>query len=522
MFRLLGCAAAVAGVTLAPATAFGQTVEDLSALSIEDLAQVQVTSVSKRAESLAEAPAAIFVIGNDEILRSGATSLPDVLRLAPNLQAQRIDLRQYAFSARGFNGYETANKMLAVIDGRSIYTTLFSGILWELHNPLIEDIQQVEVVSGPGGTLYGPNAVNGVINVQTKRATDTLGGLARGSVAANERTAALRYGLPIGEAGAIRVYGNYFQRDGLPAGAAGDVNDDFKGYQLGFRSDFGGDDNQFTIQGDVFDTDTKLVKGDGDRGHNILGRWTRAIGATSSLQVQAYYDKYHRQFILVTNALETFDVSTQLNTSIGDHRLVVGGGVRTTKDLFDNDLNPFVLTPESKRLWVVNAFVQDEFAVTSNLDLIAGLKLESSSFSGLEVLPNARLAWNPNASTLLWGAVSRAARTPSRIDRQLNFLPILAKADDFKSERVLAIEAGYRGQPTATTALSVSLFYNRYDRLRTTELAPGGALPIRLANGLEGQTWGIEAWATQQITPVVAGAARCCDARQALPRKKRT
>ena len=499
--RLIKAACLLSTVTGLPLAAKAQTVADLNALSIEELVQVQVTSVSKRPEPLAEAPAAIYVIGTEDILRSSATSLPEALRLAPNLQVQHISARQYAISARGFNGYETANKMLALIDGRSIYTTLFSGILWELHHPVLEDIQQIEVVSGPGGTLYGPNAVNGVISIKSKPATETIGGLARGTVAANERTAVLRYGLPLGSDGAVRFYGNYFAREGQPAGSGGDADDDFKGYQLGFRMDMGGADNRLTLQGDWFDTQTDVVDGDGERGHNILGRWTRALGADTSLQVQAYYDKYRRDFVFVADQLETFDASAQLNTLIGAHHIVVGGGVRTTKDLFDNDLNPFVLTPERKRLWVANAFVQDEFALTSNLDLTAGIKLENSSFSGLELLPNVRLAWRLSDSTLLWGSVSRAVRTPSRIDRQLNFLPILAQADDFQSEQVTAIEAGYRGQPTRRTSLSVSLFYNIYDRLRTTELAPDGGLPIRLANGLKGRTWGVEAWATHQMAP---------------------
>ena len=494
-FALLGAAAAILPV----ANVRAQTVEQLSELSIEELARVQVTSVSKRAEPLAEAPAAVYVITNEDILRSPATSLPEVLRQAPNLQVQRVEARQYAVSARGFNGYETANKMLALIDGRSIYTTLFSGILWELHHPLLEDIQQIEVVSGPGGTLYGPNAVNGVINISTKSARDTLGGFARGTVAANERTAALRYGLPLGDAAGLRVYGTYFDREGLPAGAAGDINDDFSGFQVGFRMDAGGPDSNFTLQGDVFDTRTELVSGDGERGHNLLARWTGRLDADTNVQIQAYYDDYRRRFTFVTDALETFDVSAQLNTGFGAHRVVLGAGARTTKDLFDNDLNPFVLTPESKRLWIVNGFVQDEITLGRGVELTVGVKLENSSFSGLEILPNLRLAWQPNEQTLLWSSVSRAVRTPSRIDRQLNFLPLLAQAVDFRSEEVTAIEAGYRGRPTESTTLSVSLFYNLYDDLRSTEFSPGGALPIRLANGLEGETWGIEAWATQQV-----------------------
>jgi iron complex outermembrane receptor protein len=493
---------ALAGAALAllPSPSYAQSPAELGDLSIEELAQVQVTSVSKRAEPLSGAPAAIYVISNEDLMHAAATSLPEALRLAPNLQAQRIDARQYAISARGFNGYETANKMLALIDGRSIYTPLFSAIYWELHGPILEDVQQIEVVSGPGGTLYGPNAVNGVINISTKDARDTLGGLARATVAANERTAALRYGIPIGDTGAVRVYANYFDRSDQPAGPAGDINDRYRGFQGGFRMDLGSDDSGFTVQGDVFDTNVATGNSDGEKGHNILARWNQRVGEDSRIQLRAHYDQFEREFTLVRDSLETFDVEGQLNSQIGRHDIVVGAGVRTTKDLFDNDLNPFVLDPESQRLWTLNMFAQDRYSLSDELSLTAGVKFERSSFSGWEILPNLRLAWQPSDRTLFWSAVSRAVRTPSRIDRDLVFLPILAQADDFASEKVTAIEAGYRGRPTDTTTLSVSIFYNRYDDLRTVERTPEGGLPIRLANGLGGETWGVEAWATQQLT----------------------
>ena len=494
-------ALALAAPALAEAEkAAPESVEALAQLSIEELAEVEVTSASKRAESLAGAPAALYVITEEEIRRSPAVSLPQLLRQAPNLDVQRVNARQYAISARGFNGYETANKLLARIDGRSIYSTLAAQVFWELHNPLLEDLQQIEVVSGPGGTLYGPNAVNGVINIASKSALDTLGGLARANFAANEQGAGLRFGLPIGDNGAVRVYGNYFNRSGLPAGAAGDADDDFTGVQGGFRMDFDAGANRFTLQGDIFDTDTDLVPRDGEKGKNLLARWRRALGQGSSVQVQGYYDDFRRDYILVQDRLETFDVEAQVNTRIGRHALVAGAGARTTKDLFVNNLNPFRLTPDSARLWMVNGFLQDTFALSERLDLIAGLKLENSSFAGLELLPNVRLAWRPTDTSLFWSSVSRAVRAPTRIDRDLNFLPILATADTFRSEKLWALEAGYRGQPGRNTQLSVNLFLNFYDDLRTTELT-AGALPIRLSNGLRGKSWGIEAWATHQLTP---------------------
>jgi iron complex outermembrane receptor protein len=481
------------------ASADVETVQDLRDLSIEQLAQIQVRSASKQAEPISRAPTSIYVITASDALRSPATSLPELLRQAPNLQVQQLDARQYAVTSRGFNGAESSNKLLVLIDGRSVYTTLHSGVFWELHSPLLEDLEQVEVISGPGGTLYGPNAVNGVVDVTTRDARETLGGLARATIGDREQTLAARFGTKLGESGGLRVYANGFNRDDLPAGPAPDSDDGFSGWQAGFRADWGGERDHFTVQGDVFDTDVDSLPGDGDRGHDLLARWTHHMGDDQSLQVQAYHDDYRRRFILVTDRLETFDVEAQYNASFGAHDIVLGGGVRTTRDDFVNNLNGFHLEPRSRRLWVVNAFGQDRIALSPALDLVAGLKLERSSFSGVEMLPNLRLAWHPNDRTLIWGAASRAVRTPSRIDRQLVFLPLLAQAPDFESEKLIAFEAGYRGQPGRSTTLSVSLFYNLYDDIRTTEFT-GNPLPVRLRNSLEGETYGVEAWLTRQLT----------------------
>jgi iron complex outermembrane receptor protein len=472
---------------------------DLSALSIEELAQISVRSASKREEPLSGAATALYVITNNDIVTSAATSLPEVLRLAPNLQVQQIDASQYAVTARGFNGPETANKLLVLIDGRTIYTPLQSQVFWNLHSPLLEDIGQIEVISGPGGTLYGPNAVNGVVNITSRDAQDTIGTLLRGTVGAYERSAAIRHGLPIGSSGAARVYGNWHDREDLPDGVGFDGNDAFRGWQAGFRADFGSEAEHITVQGDIFDNEAERVEGDGNRGHNLLARWSRTLTPSSSFQVQAYYDDFEREFILVRDSLETFDLEAQFTATSGSHVLVAGGGVRTTRDEFINNLNQFNLDPASRRLWVYNAFVQDRISLSPELALILGAKLERSSFTGFQFLPNVRIAWQPNEQNLVWGAVSRAVRTPSRIDRQLTALPILTPATGFRSEKLIAFEAGYRGQPLSHTSLSVSLFFNRYDDIRTTELSPGGGLPIRFGNSLQGHTYGIEAWSNTQL-----------------------
>ena len=502
--RLAMCACALGLALGAPGRASAAEAitdeQDLANLSIEELANIEVRSASKREEPLSGVPAALYVLTGEEIHESGATSLPEALRLAPNLWVQQLDASQYAISARGFNGLEAGNKVLALIDGRTIYTPLNSSVLWNLHSPMIEDLDQIEVISGPGGTLYGPNAVNGVINITTRDAADTLGTLARGTIGGNERTAAVRQGVSVGSSGAVRVYANWFDREGLPGGIGPDLDDDYRGWQAGFRSDFKTDDDHVTVQGDLFRTNADTREGDGAEGHNLLGRWNHAMDDDTSFQLQTYTDRFKREFTLVEDSVTTFDADGQINLSRGNHQIVAGGGIRTTKDEFINSLNFFNLNPTSKRLWVYNAFAQDRFALSKTLSLTAGVKVERSSFTGWQVLPNARLAWQPNERQLLWAAVSRAVRTPSRIDRNLEGLPLLARSLDFETEKLIAVEAGYRGQPTRQLSLSVNGFVNFYDDIRTTEFTDGG-LPIQLMNGYKGRTYGLEAWGTTQVTP---------------------
>ena len=481
-------------------TASAEAVPNLSQLSIEELAQINVRSASKRDEPLSQAPTALYVITGEDILRSGVTSLPEALRLAPNLEVQQVDARQYAITARGFNSVQTANKLLVLLDGRSIYSTLASSVFWELHNRLVEDIQQIEVISGPGGTLYGANAVNGVVNFITRDANETIGVLARATVGDEERTLGARFGTAIGANGAVRFYGHYYDRENLPPGLGPDVNDRFRGWQAGFRSDFAGSADHFTFQGDIFNSDTGALPDDGDHGRNLLARWTRELSPGSSLRVQAYYDYFKRRVLLVHDSLETFDSDVQYSREAGAHQIVAGVGLRTTRDEFINNLNIFQLDPPSRRLWFFNLFAQDRIALSPDLSLTLGLKAERTTFTGVELLPNVRLAWHPNETNLLWAAVSRAIRTPSRIDRQLVALPLLAEANDFVSEKLIAFEAGYRGQPTSWTTLSVSAFFNLYDDIRTTEFT-GNPLPIQLRNGLHGHTYGLEAWGSGQVAP---------------------
>ena len=499
---MIGAWALAWAITTPAKATQGTTAQDLANLSIEQLAQIPVRSASKTEEPLSSAPAALYVITGDDILSSGLDSLPEVLRLAPNLQVQQIDATNYAISARGFNGIESSNKLLVLIDGRSVYAPLASSVYWNLHWPMLEDIQQVEVISGPGGTLYGPNAVNGVINVTSRDARDTIGTTVRGTAGALERTAAVQEGFALGGAGAIRIYADWHDNDGLPAGPGVDSYDDYRGWQGGFRSDFGDDDDHVTLQGDIFHNDADTFAGDGAHGQNLLARWSRTLDPNTSFQVQSYYDYFKRKFTLAEESVATLDSTAQVNLTRGAHAIVAGIGVRTTKDRFINNLNAFQLNPPTRRLWTYNLFAQDRFSLTPTLDLIAGTKLERSSFTGWAFLPNLRLAWQPNDRTLWWAAVSRAVRTPSRIDRELeadiNGAPFLTQSPDFQSEDLIAVEAGYRGQPSSNTTFSINGFLNFYNDLRTTEFVNGA---FQLLNNREGRTYGVEAWGTAQLTP---------------------
>lgn len=476
-----------------------QNAQDLSQLSIEELAQLSVRSASKTNEPLSAAPAALYVITSDDIQRSNATTLPEALRLAPNLQVEQLNASQYSITARGFNGFDASNKLLVLIDGRSIYSTLHSGVFWDLQAPLIEDIDQVEVISGPGGTLYGPNAVNGVININSRDARDTIGLLARGTAGDAERTAAARYGVSLGELGAVRVYGNYYDREGFGPGPSLDPDDGIRGWQAGFRADLNAGAGQVTLQGDLFDNDTFFAPGEGSTGKNLLARWTTPVSRRATFEIQGYYDVFRRRSQRSEDFLETFDGQAQLNLDAGIHQIVAGFGARTTRDRYTNHASVLRLTPRSQQLWLVNGFAQDRIAIDDQVALTAGLKLEQSSYSGLQLLPNLRASWQPNASHLLWAAVSRAVRTPSRVDREVTGGGIAAPSPEFRSEKLVALETGYRGQAGRSTSFSLNLFFNIYDDLRTMAYANGKSLPYRPANDMAGHSYGAEAWANRQI-----------------------
>lgn len=488
---------AAAQVAQPPAQATAS--DGLEALSLEQLGDVQVTSVSRSAQSVGEAPAAIFVITADDIERAGNRSIPAALRQAPNLQVARLDSANYAISARGFNHSSgTANKLLVMVDGRIVYTPLYSGVFWDEQNAIMEDIDRIEVVSGPGGVLWGSNAVNGVINIVSRDAHETQGLLVTGGASEATRALGARYGGRFGDNGAFRVYGLGLLR-------SADEPTEWRNYQLGFRSDWGGASDVFTVQGDLYRGDQDQLVGQIQdteiSGGNILGRWTRRFSSGAELSLQAYADRTERSVSSgITAEVDAAAIDAQYQFSLGDrHNFVLGAGARSTEDTFTPGPGTVFLAPASRRLDTLSAYVQDTFALTSDVDLIAGVKLEENDYTGLEYMPSVRVAWRPDASSLVWGAISQAVRTPSRFDSDLINSGVLNGGPDFVSEEVLAYELGYRAQVNERLWFSVSTYYNVYDDLRTLEATSMVVFPLEIRNGMSGETHGVEAWGSYSV-----------------------
>ncbi|MDZ4690282.1 TonB-dependent receptor plug domain-containing protein [Terricaulis sp.] len=507
--RLLTEVCLAAGLALMPASAFAEesvltapgrsSDSELEDLSLEQLGDVQVTSVSGSAQSVGEAPAAIFVITADDIERAGNRSIPAALRQAPNLQVARLDSANYAITARGFNHSSgTANKLLVMVDGRIVYTPLYSGVFWDEQNAIMEDLDRIEVVSGPGGVLWGSNAVNGVINIVSREAHETQGLLVSGGASETSRALGARYGGRFGDNGAYRVYGLGLRR-------SVDEPTEWRNYQLGFRSDWGGARDAFTLQGDLYHGDQDQLVGalrnTEISGGNILGRWTRRFSSGAELSVQAYADRSERRVSSGISAeVDAAAVDTQYQFSLGErHNLIIGAGARTTEDAFTPGPGTVFLNPAARRLDTLSAYIQDTVAITDDVDLIAGVKLEENDYTGLEYMPSLRLAWRPDAGSLVWAAVSRAVRTPSRFDTELQNTGVLNGGPTFGSEDLLAYELGYRAQANERLWFSLSTYFNVYDDLRTLEATSLGVFPLEVRNGMSGETYGVEAWGSYAI-----------------------
>ena len=472
---------------------------DPNKLSLEQLGDTEITSVAKRPEPLSKAPAAVYVITAEDIRRSGTASLPEVLRLAPNLEVVKMNGYAYTITARGFNSPESANKILVLIDGRSVYSPLASTVFWENIDVPLGDIARIEVVSGPGGTLYGANAVNGVINIITKNAADTQGGLAdaRVAVTSGAYRTMLRYGITPWDGGAVRLYGQASRNGGAQPETAADLtNTGWARYQGGFRFDqiLGAD--TFNLEGDLYDNhnpEQNLEKG---QGSDLNAHWTHAFDSGSSIVTQATFDQSVRAIPGQREQLASYDLQAQHNTSLGwDDSFSWGGEYRQFKESYYTGTLAFGFTNPTSTISIGSIFGQDEIPLLPDLKLTVGVKLEDNSYSGLDAMPNVRLAWETSDSGLIWAAVSQAERTPSKIDRELQAPGILLPAPNFESEKLTAYEAGYRGELLPRLEFSTSLFYNVYGDLRSDQGTPVTIFPITLVNGMKADTYGAEIWA---------------------------
>ncbi|MDB6168345.1 MAG: TonB-dependent receptor, plug [Verrucomicrobia bacterium] len=487
----------------------------LKKLSVEELMDIEVTSVSRHPEKLLEAASAVQVVSGDDIRRFGALTLPEALRLADNLDVAQKNSHDWGISARGFNT-ELANKLLVLMDGRTVYTPLFSGVVWDVQDYLLADIDRIEVISGPGATLWGANAVNGVINITSKSAKETQGLYLEGGAGSEiPGFAGMRYGGALSSRAYFRIYGKFFEQDKAVLASGADATDAWRHAQGGFRFDAKANDrDSFTVQGDLYHgRDHMLTGGEDDvSGGNLLGRWIRATAEGEEMSLQVYYDRTHvaqpvPAFVIngtvfaragnFSDDLDTLDVDFQRQLSLGArHRIVWGAGYRRTHDHVGN-APALAFFPATLDQNLFSAFLQDEIVFSEKSSVTLGSKVEHNDYTGLEVEPSARFQWNFSPSQALWSAVSRAVRTPSRVDRDLSqpappSLVILRGSQDFSSETVVAYELGYRAQLDPRSAVSVSAFYNEYDDIRSTSITTATILPFYFANNLAGETHGFE------------------------------
>jgi iron complex outermembrane receptor protein len=503
------CVALCSKSAAAQVAAAAASPQSLKTLSIEELMNLEVTSVSRRPEKISKTASAIQVITSEDIRRSGATTLPEVLRLASNLHVAQVDASQWAISARGFNN-TLANKMLVLIDGRSVYTALHAGVFWDIQDTLLEDIERIEIISGSGATMWGGNAVNGIISITTKRAQDTHGLLIETGGGSQPRSFLnLRYGGKFSSNAHYRVYGKVFGRDRTLFANGRDADNQWDMGQGGFRLDWQKSrGNNFTVQGDFYNGQLNgLNNQDTDlKGGNVLARWSRAFSDRSDLSLQLYYDRTHRsiQRSLAEDAT-TYDVDFQHRFPLGERNdLVWGLGYRQVhEDIRNTNLLAFLPPQITRRRY--SAFVQDDIAlIKDRLGLTLGTKVEHNDYTGLELQPSVRMTFQIDRRQMAWGAISRALRTPSRIDIEL-FIPaqppfLLAGGPNFKSERSLGYELGYRTHLHERVSLSASTFYNDYTNLRSIErLNPLRPFPMVIGNGLKGTSYGLELTADYNV-----------------------
>ncbi len=499
----------------------------LKGLSLEQLGEIEVTTATKQPVPVNKTPAAIYVITQEDIRRSGATSLPEALRLAPGVDVARIDSVKWSIGIRGF-GSRLSRAVLVIIDGRTVYSPLFHGVYWEVQHTMMEDIERIEVIRGPGGTIWGANAVDGVINIITKRAKDTPGTLVSGGGGdTNEGFADARYGGKEGDVN-YRVYGTFFDRG--PEYHPDGINfDDWRRGQAGFRADYTPDiRDTVTVQGDIYDSRmgeanritsltppfTYVSYQDADlSGGNIIASWDRALDNGSGFHVQTYYDRVNRLQSTQAEYRDTFDFDFVHHFKLAKTLFTWGLGARVSIGRVPEVVPTYVFNPNRRTDHLYSLFMQDEIPlVTDRLSLTIGTKVLHSAFTGFDLEPSARLLWTPSTKSTFWGAVTRAVRTPSDIDDDLTNITlrsttplafnVITGDHQFTSEVLLSYEAGYRRLIARQFSIDFSAFRNYYSHLSSVEPGvpyfddsgqyPHTVYPFINGNGVRGTTTGFE------------------------------
>jgi iron complex outermembrane receptor protein len=501
---------------------------ELKSLSLEQLGNVEVTSVSKEPEVVWHTPAAIYVLTQDDIRRSGATTLPDLLRTVPGIEVAQMQSNQWAVGIRGF-GSQFSKGVLLLIDGRSAYTPLFEGVYWDVQDVPLEDVERIEIIRGPGGTIWGANAVNGVINIITKHSRDTQGMLASGLAGHVDRfTGVVRGGMSVGPNLQFRLFAKGFVRE-PEINPNHDPYDEWHLTHVGFRADWtASPKDSVTAEGDLYigQSGQQVALGvyvpleqitvDGSQavsGGNINLRWKHSYGAGSNMSLQTYFDRTNRQGPQFGETRNTIDIDfVNQIASLPRQDLIWGAGIRLSPTHFIQSQPTVSFGKAEQTDYIYSAFAQDAFQlVPKRLTFTLGTKLEENNYSGFEVQPNARLLWNPVDHAALWAAISRAVRTPGRLDQDLQLTgvvepnpPFIVRIEgdpSFKSETLLGYEAGYRQLLTHSVYADISAFENRYDKLSSygtlyysyiTTPISALLLNVPYANGICGKTDGLE------------------------------
>lgn len=468
---------------------------DLTQLSLNELLNIEVTSVSKRAEPLSDSAAAVFVLSGEEIRRSGVRSIAEALRLVPGMNVAQVSAHQYAISARGFNG-TSADKLQVLLDGRSVYSPLFSGVFWDVLDTFVADIDRIEVIRGPGAALWGANAVNGVINILTKSARDTPGIAARlGGGNVEDVYAAARSGFRVGD-GAMRIYAQGTAIDQSRRAGGGEATDGIYREQAGLRLDLPLKDSQnLTLSADTYTGHERAARIGGEgtadtdvRGSDLLARWSGRTSSGSDWSLQAYYDGYRREIPDVYDEKRhTADIDFQQSFSIGENQvLLYGANYRASRDETAGPPSAIVFSPAKRTLRSGGAFVQDQISLSPTVELTLGSKFESGNYSSFEFEPSLRIGWRAMDELYTWAAISRAVRTPNRLDQDVAIFcpppdgipgacgPGLFRVGnpDLESAKLVAYEWGLRFWPRSDFSLDLATFYNDYTELRSTEPTP--------------------------------------------------